>query len=51
MLDGTPDLRLIGVCRGSAAHVDVAAATRNGVVVVNAPARQTPEPWRSTAWG
>ena len=39
MLDGTPDLRLIGVCRGSVAHVDVAAATRNGVVVVNAPAR------------
>ncbi len=39
LLDQTPDLRLIGVCRSSVDHVDVAAATRNGVVVVNTPGR------------
>jgi phosphoglycerate dehydrogenase-like enzyme len=39
LLDRTPDLRLIGVCRSSVDHVDVAAATRNGVAVVNTPAR------------
>ena len=39
LLDRTPDLRLIGVCRSSLDHVDVQAATRNGVVVVNTPAR------------
>ena len=32
-------LRLVGVCRTSVSHVDVDAATRNGVAVVNAPGR------------
>ncbi len=38
-LEAARSLRLIGVCRGSVDHVDVAAATRLGVVVVNAPGR------------
>ena len=32
-------LRLVGVCRTSVSHVDVDAATRHGVAVVNAPGR------------
>lgn len=32
-------LRFVGVCRAALNHVDVAAATDHGVVVVNAPAR------------
>jgi D-3-phosphoglycerate dehydrogenase len=32
-------LRLLGVCRSSLDHVDVEAATRHGVVVVNTPGR------------
>ena len=38
-LEDTPDLRLVGVCRASTDHVDIEAATRHGVVVVNTPAR------------
>ena len=34
-------LRLVGVCRTSVSHVDVAAATRHGVAVVNAPGRNS----------
>ena len=37
-----PSLRLAAVARGSVAHVDVDAATRHGVAVVNAPARNAP---------
>ena len=32
-------LRFVGVCRNSTGHIDVEAATRHGVVVVNTPAR------------
>ena len=32
-------LRLVGVCRTAVDHVDVEAATRHGVAVVNAPGR------------
>ncbi len=34
-----PSLRLVGVCRSSLDHVDVAAATRHGVAVINTPGR------------
>ena len=37
--DGAPGLRFVGICRASTNQVDVAAATRRGVVVVNTPAR------------
>jgi D-3-phosphoglycerate dehydrogenase len=32
-------LKLVGACRGNANHVDIEAATENGVLVVNTPAR------------
>ena len=34
-------LRLVGVCRTSVSHVDLDAATRHGVAVVNAPGRNS----------
>ena len=34
-------LKLLGVCRNSLDHVDVEAATQQGVAVVNAPGRNT----------
>ena len=34
-----PALRLVGICRASTNQVDLEAATRHGVAVVNAPAR------------
>ena len=37
--DDAPGLRFVGVCRASTDHVDVEAATRHGIVVVNTPAR------------
>lgn len=37
--DDAPGLRFVGVCRASTDHVDVEAATRHGIVVVSAPAR------------
>ena len=33
------DLRFVGVCRGGTNHVDVDAATRRGIIVVNTPGR------------
>lgn len=39
VFDATKSLRLLGVCRADTNHVDVQAATDNGVVVVNTPAR------------
>ncbi len=39
MLAECPSLAFVGVCRASVSHVDVAAATDCGVVVVNAPGR------------
>ena len=37
--DGAPGLRFVGICRASTNQVDVEAATRHGIVVVSAPAR------------
>ena len=34
-----PGLRFVGICRGSVKNVDLEAATRHGVLVVNTPAR------------
>ena len=39
VFDGAPGLRFVGVCRASTDHVDVEAATRHGVLVVNTPGR------------
>ncbi|MDA1347424.1 MAG: NAD(P)-dependent oxidoreductase, partial [Chloroflexi bacterium] len=39
VFEAAKSLRLVGVCRGSVDHVDIEAATRHGVVVVNAPGR------------
>ena len=39
VFEGTDKLRLIGVCRGSVTNVDVEAATRHNILVVNTPAR------------
>lgn len=38
-LDHAPGLRFVGICRASTNHVDIEAATRHGIVVVSAPAR------------
>ena len=37
--DDAPSLRFVGVCRATTDHVDIEAATRCGVAVVNTPAR------------
>ena len=37
--ENTPSLRFVGVCRATTDHVDIEAATRHGVAVVNTPAR------------
>ena len=39
VFEGAPSLKLVGVCRGSTHQVDVEAATRHGVLVVNTPGR------------
>ena len=39
MLERANALRFIGVCRGGTNHVEVEAATRRGIVVVNTPGR------------
>lgn len=39
VFQGAPGLRLVGLCRSSLDHVDVAAATRHGVAVINTPGR------------
>ena len=39
VFERTPGLRFVGVCRGSVGNVDVEAATRCGVLVVNTPGR------------
>ncbi len=39
LIEQAPGLRFVGICRAATNHVDVDAATRHGVVVVNTPAR------------
>ena len=39
VFESTNSLRLVGVCRNSVNNVDVEAATRHGVSVINTPAR------------
>ncbi len=39
VFESAPALRFVGVCRGSVGSVDVEAATRCGVLVVNTPGR------------
>lgn len=39
VFDQAPGLKFVGVCRGTVTGVDVEAATRRGVLVVNTPAR------------
>jgi len=39
VFESTDKLRLVGVCRNSVNNVDIEAATRHGVLVVNTPAR------------
>ena len=39
VLEAAPNLKFVGICRGSTNHVDIEAATANGVVVVNTPGR------------
>ena len=39
VFEGAPPLRFLGVCRSSTHHIDVATATRHGVMVVNTPGR------------
>ena len=39
VFEAAPSLRFVGVCRGSTGHVDLEAATRHRVLVVNTPAR------------
>ena len=39
VLEQVDSLRFVGICRGATNHVDVEAATRRGVVVVNTPGR------------
>ncbi len=38
-LDDAPTLRFVGICRASTNQVDIEAASRRGVVVVNTPTR------------
>ena len=39
VFEKAPRLRFVGVCRNATNHIDVDAATRHGVLVVNTPAR------------
>ena len=39
VFEAAPGLGLVGVCRAATNHVDVEAATRHGVLVVNTPGR------------
>lgn len=39
VFEGADRLRFVGICRDAVNHVDVEAATRHGVLVVNTPAR------------
>lgn len=39
VFDAAPGLKFVGICRAATNHVDVEAATANGVAVVNTPGR------------
>jgi D-3-phosphoglycerate dehydrogenase len=39
VFENAPNLKFAGLCRGTVNHVDLDAATENGVVVVNTPGR------------
>ena len=39
VFEAAPGLGLVGVCRATTSHVDLEAATRHGVLVVNTPGR------------
>ena len=39
VFEAVPSLKLVGVCRSATSHVDIEAATANGVAVVNTPGR------------
>lgn len=39
LFQNAPNLQLLGVCRAALNHVDLDAATRHGVIVVNTPGR------------
>lgn len=39
VFEGAPELAFVGICRNATHHVDVEAATKHGVMVVNTPGR------------
>jgi D-3-phosphoglycerate dehydrogenase len=39
--DASPNLKFVGICRTTTSHVDLDAATRKGVFVVNTPGRNS----------
>ena len=39
VFEAVSSLKLVGICRATTSHVDIEAATANGIVVVNTPAR------------
>lgn len=39
MIDASPNVKMIISCRGTVVNVDLEAATRNGIVVINTPGR------------
>ena len=39
VFEAVPNLKFVGICRAATNHVDIEAATANGVVVVNTPGR------------
>ena len=41
ILDNVPSLKFIAICRNATNHVDLDSATKNGVVVVNSPGRNS----------
>ncbi len=39
VFEAVPELKFVGICRATTSHVDIEAATANGVAVVNTPGR------------
>ena len=50
VFEAVPSLKFVGICRAATSHVDIEAATANGVAVVNTP-EGTHRPLRNTRWG